>query len=413
MQLHFDAISALGKPGAKWYELYHTHWPAYKSWLNAKDSKNYPDLKTSQTALKKFMPEMWPTYKRLCKLVKADKLAARFLTGFQPPAYVSGCSQAVTIGESIQLVRNYDFHPDLMEGTQILTSWNGKKVISTSDSLIGVIDGMNEDGLAVSLTFGGRKVVGVGFGIPFILRYVLEFCSNVDEAVAALVRIPSHMSYNVTVVDKTGKFKTLYLSPDKKPEITDVAFTTNHQGKIDWPENALFNKTLERSYFLKEIMSDKNVNSTQLADAFLEEPLYNSRFKEGFGTLFTSIYRPLEGMVEYRWPDVTIKQSFDSFHEVNKLINFEQEEVVDELFSKEVIDFAESLEDPFDKQHAQDRNWQENVTETIINKIAEAHPTKSKKELGKIREKIMNNGVFSWKAVSGLWSKISTKYAGY
>lgn len=413
MQLHFNAVSALGKPGAKWQELYYTHWPAYKSWLNVKDSVNYPDLKTSQAALKKFMPEMWPTYKCLCKLVKADKVAARFLTGFQPPAYVSGCSQAVTIGEGIQLVRNYDFHPELMEGTQILTSWNGKKVISTSDSLIGAIDGMNEDGLAVSLTFGGRKVVGVGFGIPFILRYVLEFCSNVDEAVRALIRIPSHMSYNVTVVDKTGKFKTLYLSPDKKPEVTDVAFTTNHQGKIDWPENALFNKTLERSSFLKEILSDKNVNSDQLADAFLEEPLYNSRFKEGFGTLFTSIYRPMEGKVEYRWPEVTIKQSFDDFQEVEKLIDYEQNKELDELFSQEVIDFAQALEDPFDKQHAQNGSWQDSVTQTIINKIAEAHPTKSKKELGKIREKIMDNGVFSWKAVSGLWSKISTKYAGY
>ena len=175
MQLHFNAISEPGKPGSKWQKLYNTHWSAYKSWLKSKGTTNYPDLKTSQEALKKYMPEMWPTYQRLCKLAKGDKVAARFLTGFQPPAYISGCSQAVTTGKDIQLVRNYDFHPDLMEGTQLLTSWNGKKVIATSDCLIGVVDGMNEDGLAISLTFGGRKEVGVGFGIPFILRYVLEF----------------------------------------------------------------------------------------------------------------------------------------------------------------------------------------------------------------------------------------------
>ena len=347
MQLHFNAISALGKPGDKWQKLYQTHWPAYKSWLNAKYTLNYPDLKTSQAALKEFMPQMWPTYIRLCKSAKADKVAARFLTGFQPPAYVSGCSQAVIAGKNIQLIRNYDFHPDLMEGTQLLTSWNGKKVIATSDSLIGAIDGMNEDGLVVSLTFGGRKVVGIGFGIPFILRYVLEFCSNVSEAVEALTRIPSHMSYNVTVVDKTGKFKTLFLSPDKKPEVTDASFTTNHQGSVEWPENALFNNTMERSLFLKAILSDEKANPLNIADAFLEEPLYNNRFKEGFGTLFTSVYKPLTGEVEYRWPEASLKQSFNHFQEVEKLINYEQKKVADGLFSEEVIDFDQALEDPF------------------------------------------------------------------
>ena len=156
MQLHFNAVSEPGLPGKKWLKLYNTHWNAYKAWLSSKGNYN-PDLKVSQAALKKYMPEMWPTYKRLCKLVKADEAAACFLTGFQPPAYISACSNAVLSGREIQLVRNYDYHPDLMEGTQLLSAWNGKKVIATSDCLIGAVDGMNEDGLAISLTFGAEK----------------------------------------------------------------------------------------------------------------------------------------------------------------------------------------------------------------------------------------------------------------
>ena len=265
MQLHFNTISEPGKPGKKWQKLFNTYWPAYQAWYNSKGASYTPDLETSQAALKKFMPKMWPTYQQLCKLAKADDVAARFLTGFQPPAYISGCSQAVLTGKEIQLVRNYDYHPDLMEGTQLLSAWNGKKIIATSDCLIGVVDGMNDDGLAISLTFGGRKEVGVGFGIPFILRYVLEFCSNVEEAVDTLVKIPSHMSYNVTVVDKTGTYKTVQLSPDNEPVITDAAFTTNHQGTVDWPENAAFNKTLERSAFLEKMLSSEIVAYLQNA----------------------------------------------------------------------------------------------------------------------------------------------------
>ncbi len=170
----------------------------------------------------------------------------------------------------------------------------------------------------------GRKVVGKGFGIPFILRYVLEFCSNVEEAVAALIRIPSHMSYNVTVVDKTGAFKTVRLAPDREPLITDAAFTTNHQGYVDWPENAAFNKTLERSAFLEKMLAKKDMNAAKIADSFLKKPLYNKRFKEGFGTLFTAVYRPVEGTVEMRWPKEKVIQSFDNFQEQYKVIDFEQ-----------------------------------------------------------------------------------------
>lgn len=323
MQLHFNSISEPTQPGRKWKKLFNTYWPAYEAWLNAKGASPPPDLKTSVAALEYYMPEMLPTYKRFCQLINADELAARFLTGFQPPAYISACSQAVLTEEKIQLVRNYDYHPDLIEGTLLMSAWNGKKVMANSDCLIGAVDGMNEDGLVISLTFGGRKVVGEGFGIPFILRYVLEFCSNVKEAVAALTRIPSHMSYNVTVIDKSGVFKTVQMAPDRAPVVTDATFTTNHQGMVDWPENAQFNKTLERSAFLENLLS-QNPDADKIGDNFLQPPLYNTRFAEGFGTLYTVVYRPAEGRVQMRWPNDNVLQTFADFREGYKLINYNQ-----------------------------------------------------------------------------------------
>ncbi|HAJ19087.1 MAG TPA: hypothetical protein DCL95_03350, partial [Rhodospirillaceae bacterium] len=62
----------------------------------------------------------------------------------------------------------------------------------------GVLDGVNEKGLAVSLTFGGRRAVGEGFGIPVILRNILEFCATVEDAAKVLAEVPTHMAYNVT-----------------------------------------------------------------------------------------------------------------------------------------------------------------------------------------------------------------------
>ncbi|WP_373520831.1 C45 family autoproteolytic acyltransferase/hydolase [Aquiflexum sp.] len=416
MNLHFNTIAEPGKPGLKWKKLFKTHWAAYRTWFESKGAAYTPDLKTSQEALKKHMPEMWPTYKRLCKLANADEVSARFLTGFQPPAYISGCSQAVLPGNDIKLVRNYDYHPDLTEGTQLLTAWNGKKVIATSDCLAGAVDGMNDDGLAISLTFGGRKVVGEGFGIPFILRYVLEFCSNVEEAVAALTRIPSHMSYNVTVIDKSGAHKTVQIAPDKAPLVTDAAFATNHQGEIDWPENAAFNKTLERYGFIEKMLSEGKANSTEMADAFLQPPLYNTKFKEGFGTLYTVVYSPVEGTVHLRWPNEVILQSFNYFKEEYRLIEFDQPAVAPvlaERFHQPISQTANRIDRTYQEQQVSQPDWQKTVTDTLVKAMAQANPSADKEELEAFRNKLMKRGQVSWEVLADFWSKMGTGYSSF
>ena len=89
------------------------------------------------------------------------------------------------------LVRNYDYAPSRFEGVVQATAWGKHRVIGMSDCLWGLLDGMNDAGLVVSLTFGGRRVLGDGFGIPVVVRYLLETCSTVAEARAALARCRS------------------------------------------------------------------------------------------------------------------------------------------------------------------------------------------------------------------------------
>jgi predicted choloylglycine hydrolase len=404
MQLHFNSISEPGLPGAKWKKTFDLYWPAYQTWLNSKGAAYVPDLQSSQAALKKYMPKMWPTYERVCKLTNADPVMARFLTGFQPPSYISACSQAVITDTTVQLVRNYDYHPDLMEGTLLLSAWNGKKVIATSDCLIGVVDGMNEDGLAISLTFGGRKVVGEGFGIPFILRYVLEFCSTVQEAVKTLSAIPSHMAYNVTVVDRSGAFKTVWLSPDRTPVVTDAAFTTNHQGTVDWPENATFNKTLERSAFLKNLLMTKQLAAQPMADAFLRPPLYNTQFSQGFGTLYTAVYNPLEQTVQIRWPQTDIKLSFENFVEKYQLISFGQPALLPQ--TKVAEPALAAAAQPKDGQ----ADWQESAADVIVESMAITASEEDQKKLKTLRKNLVQRGEISWEILADYWAKIGEAY---
>ena len=79
------------------------------------------------------------------------------------------------------------------------------RVIGMADQLWGLLDGVNDRGLAVSFTFGGRRGVGRGFSIPIVVRYLLETCATVAEGVAALERIPVQAAYNVTLVDRARR----------------------------------------------------------------------------------------------------------------------------------------------------------------------------------------------------------------
>lgn len=77
-----------------------------------------------------------------------------------------------------------------------------------------------------------------------MIRYVLEVCGTVDDAVDVLRRVPVHMSYNVTVLDRAGGWATVYVAPDRPARVTDRAVTTNHQAMVEWEPYATTIRTV-------------------------------------------------------------------------------------------------------------------------------------------------------------------------
>jgi predicted choloylglycine hydrolase len=210
----FHAVSE-ADPGDRFKGLFKTRWKSYRKWFLRDGIDDRQTYWAGLRALQNHMPELVPTYEKLVELVGGSDLQARFLSYYCPPAYIAGCSQAVWTGKEPLLVRNYDYAPELCDGVILHSRWNGQWVMGMTDGLFGLLDGINESGLAISLTFGGRRVVGDGFGVPLIIRYILEFCETVEDAAKILKRVPCHMAYNVTVIDKSKKYLTAYLSPDK------------------------------------------------------------------------------------------------------------------------------------------------------------------------------------------------------
>lgn len=302
-------------PGRRWQKLFEQLWPSYKKWFSKEGASARPKFLACERALRRHMPELMPTFERLCDLAGGGDIESRFLSLYKPTPYLTGCSQAVFTRDHPRLIRNYDYDPEMWEGVLLCTRWNGRRVIAMSDCLWGVLDGINESGLAVSLAFGGRKTVGDGFGIPLILRYILEFCETTAEAEKVLARVPSHMSYNVTVLDAGGRHRTVFVAPDRQPIMTNKHLATNHQEQVEWHEHAVATGSVDRAHFLTLRLDDPRETVERFTSRFMEPPLYSRRFDHGWGTLYTAAYDPLSRSASYLWPGYALRQAISEFSE--------------------------------------------------------------------------------------------------
>ncbi|EPJ45792.1 MAG: hypothetical protein OFPII_24400 [Osedax symbiont Rs1] len=322
MTYKFQSIDE-AQPGLKWQKYFNQMWPSYKKWYFSEGVNARPRYLTCLNQLKKHMPEILPIYQQLVALAGGSDAAARAISMYNPPMYFSGCSQAVWRRHNeVFLIRNYDYHPLYTEGVIVKTKWDKRQVIGMSDCLWGLVDGMNDSGLAISLAFGGKTEGGSGFGIPLIVRYILETCDTTAEAVAALKKIPCHMAYNLTIVDYQGYAVTVWLSPNSAAVILDDLAATNHQEKIAWRRHAVATKTVERLIFLDQSLRSEYQTSARFIQSFLQPPLYSDAFKRGFGTLYTTLYRPTEGVMEIIWKDQHWLQSFIDFTEEERQITY-------------------------------------------------------------------------------------------
>ena len=291
-------------PGARWQALHAETWEAYRRWWLREGGEERPGRADCEAALRRFMPELVGTHEKLVQLAGDDGTASAMLTLWNPPPFIVACSQTVVpdgdTGEPV-LLRNYDYDPRLFEATVYRSRWSSRRVVGTGDCLWGLVDGLNDDGLAVSLTFGGRQEIGEGFGIPLVIRYLLEVAGNVGDGIDVLRRVPHQLSYNVTLCDPSGRVATVLVAPDRPATVSAQRAITNHPETVEWPEHAAWVRSVERLQILRDLAAG-GADADAMTAAMLTPPLLARRWDEGFATLFTAAYRPVSRRLDYHWP---------------------------------------------------------------------------------------------------------------
>ncbi|MDX1482787.1 MAG: C45 family peptidase [Woeseiaceae bacterium] len=322
MKREFSAVDE-ERPGETFRHIFQNAWPSYSRWWLSEGDDARPSYLVCRRAMRRHMPELLPLYEEWCELAGGGDQEARFLSLYCPPAYLSACSQAIWTGPEPLLVRNYDYDPRYFDALVLRTRWLGeRRVLGMADCLVGLLDGINDAGLAVSLTFGGPRITGEGFGIPLIIRYLLETCSTTREATRALTRIPCHMAYNVTVLDKAGGRATVMLTPGQDARVTRTPVATNHQPGSTLRNTSRVQTSVDRERFLLRRLTMHVETAERFVAAFLRPPLYSTAFASGYGTLYTAAYRPLAGELRLHWPGAEWTLSLDRFEPGTRVIGY-------------------------------------------------------------------------------------------
>jgi predicted choloylglycine hydrolase len=301
------------QPDTAWLARFVAGREEAERWYLGKGRSQPPAADECRAALGFHTPELLSHYDRACALAGDDERARQMLSHYRPPPVIAGCSQAVWLGDGgPALVRNYDFDLSVVSDRFEATSWSGRKVIAKAQRPWGgCLDGMNEGGLVASCTFGGSPAIGLGFSIILMLRYVLETCTRVDESIAALSRIPIAQSHNVTLLDRSGSFATMFLGPDRAPAVTADQICTNHQEQVVSVQYGAMSRTVERRDALAGLLAKPGLTLDRLVDGFLAPPLYSRSVASP--TVYTAVYRPAQRRVDYLWPGKSLCQRIDRF----------------------------------------------------------------------------------------------------
>lgn len=309
MQKTFTAARE-DRPGPAWLARFRDGRDEAAKWYLGEGAPETPSAAECRVALLRHMPEFVPHYDAACGMVGDDDLAHRILSHYRPAPHRQGCSQAVWLGDDgPALVRNYDYPLHAITGRIELTAWSRRRVIGMGQRPWGgCLDGMNDDGLVASCTLGGIARRGEGFAIIMMLRYVLETCGSVAEAVEALRGLPAVQLHNVTLVDRSGAHATVFLGPRRAAAVTQQRTCTNHQERVSPASRSAL-----RQRVLDEALAEPSTTLETLTARFFEPPLYSR--KAAFTTAYTAVYRPAAGRVDYLWPGRRWSQRFDRFEE--------------------------------------------------------------------------------------------------
>lgn len=223
-----------------------------------------------------------------------------------------------------RLIRNYEF--DLEHEDMIVFETNPKGRyghIGGSVALFGRSEGINECGLAISMSSCGLPVSNISEmrspkirGLQFwaVIRSLLENCKDMDEALVMVKEMPIAYNINLLIIDANGngcivetmdsEITSQTISSESKRK---YLCATNHIAIRSFQNREPFamHNSLVRLQNIERFMENKKTfNENDLCDFFISKypiGLSTSYYSDFFGTVKTVIMDPIKRTFKIRW----------------------------------------------------------------------------------------------------------------
>lgn len=193
--------------------------------------------KQSEQILKRFFPEACEEMRGISEGlgVSYENLSAWLMcisVCFKvPDSVIHGCSMlALKKNNAVVLGRNNDLPPIFrkISNSALYNPSNGYSFIANSSAFVSAEEGINEQGLAVGMTYVWAKELKPGINSMFLVRYMLEKCANIEDGLSTIKNIPIGGAYHLILADKK-EITHIECSPQKiKEHIGDYVIATNH-----------------------------------------------------------------------------------------------------------------------------------------------------------------------------------------
>jgi predicted choloylglycine hydrolase len=262
--------------------------------------------------LKLFFPEVIEEIEGFAKGIKdkPEKLGAFLLSlgVFNPTGQCSVF--AFRNDDSTIIGRNYDMLFDFKKFTEssLIAPKDKYSYISQSDVFIGRSDGINEKGLAVSMSFVNGTEIQTGVSFHFIVRKVLEDCENTKQAIELIKKAKVSTANNFLIADKSGEIAVVESAPQKsivrRPEVNEqFIYITNQfkakemqaydRGGVEWSKSAERYKGLSDN-----LKSVKNMELQKAKEILSDKCVCLNLKKEKFGTIWSVVANLNELVIE-------------------------------------------------------------------------------------------------------------------
>lgn len=240
----------------------------------------------SNKVLKEYFPEVTEEIRGITDVIEYDnELFTSWLLCMGCCLYIvegqhvetRGCTAfSFTHKGQIYHARNNDLPPFLKNISKSICykPKNKNSFILNTSAFINGEEGINASGLVAAMTFVMPKVEEIKPGINsvFLVRYLLENCKTVQEAVKTLKKLPIASSCNILLTDKKGDmvvvecnpFKIHLRYPEKSVKGENFIITVNHFSSDEMrrhdasDQNVYFSQ--ERYQTVYDALKDSNYN---------------------------------------------------------------------------------------------------------------------------------------------------------